>query len=183
MWFIDCPHCGKQNIMESDEDPAKAQCIFCRQLLRKGAPMVAKIAISELNRETVEKVLPAVVKKPDTTGMKFGERNRVMHEFYEAHKEEILLWYQIKGASEMMKAWGIAYGLWGTAKVMGLRNRWLPDKFPMPDGKKPRKKEERVIPKTKTPCDGDKEVCKNCSVFLQYQAYQQGVRDVCGGGK
>ncbi len=144
--------------------------------------MAAKINATELQSETLEKILPEVVAKPVTIGMSTGERNRTMHDYYEKNKEAIIIWYRAMGASEMMKAWGIAYGVWGTAKVAGLRNRWLPEEFPVQEGKKTKVKNKQLPPAVvKTPpCDGDKEVCKNCSVLLQYGAYQQAIHDVFG---
>ena len=134
--YIDCPHCGRQNVVLVPADRT-GRCSFCNQRMgRKDGDMTSGKAAAHVEdlpknvREKLMEQVPPAPSKPDISNLSVRKRGDALHNYYEEHKDEIISDFESFGQKYMMQRWGICYATWGTQRVYGMKHRWMPDRFP-----------------------------------------------------
>ena len=118
-----CSRCGGDCFPEEDEHGKRWVCLQCGNDAvdiperQKEDVMPTKVNISELDKQTIMK-LP-VPPKPDVVGKNKRQGTMLMHDYYEANKEQILAEREVIGDLAVRKRWGILSGTYS-----GLRRRW-----------------------------------------------------------
>lgn len=167
-WYTDCVNCGKQVLIESNDDI----CYWCGKPARvkviEAVEVSAEIGQLDENSEKLKEV-----------DMKRGGSNQAKHRFIEENKAEIIADLVSLGKKAMLGKWGISASGW-----VNLKKRWAADietaGKAAPATVVVRKKSsiERNGPTSK-PLDYKQLYCQ---LFEEYKGYRQAIQDVFGQG-